>query len=334
MEALKSFEELNNRSFSSVENSNSLDELEQIRLNLLGKKGEITLLFKELGSLSPEAKKDAGAKLNKLRNDLEEQIKIKKSALQRSALNQKLQQEEIDLTLPINAGLPPSSFGSIHPHSALQRELEVIFTGLGFTVVDGPEVEKEYYNFDALNIPDTHPARDTQDTFWTTTGDLLRTHTSCMQIRALEKMTPPLRIVAPGRCFRYERLDASHEHTFYQMEGMLVDRKVTVGHLTYFLRTLIKEIFGEELKIRLRPGYFPFVEPGLELDIWFRGKWLELVGCGLVHPNVFRACGVDPNEWQGFAFGLGLSRLVMLRYGIDDIRHLMGCDQRFLQQFS
>ena len=172
-----------------------------------------------------------------------------------------------------------------------------------------------------------------QDTIWLENGSLLRTQTSAIQVRALKDKKPPIRIVAPGRCFRYERLDATHEHTFYQMEGMMIDKKVTVGHLIYFMKTLLREIFGEDQKIRLRPGYFPFVEPGFELDIWFKGKWLELLPCGLVHPKVLSAGGIDPNKWQGLAFGLGLSRLVMTKYGIDDIRHLQSADLRFLRQF-
>ncbi len=216
---------------------------------------------------------------------------------------------------------------------------------MGFSVVYGPEVETEWHNFDALNIPPTHPARDAQDTFWLTDGHLLRTHTSPVQVRAMEKFGAPLRIIAPGRVFRNEEVDASHEHTFYQLEGMMVDREVSVGHMLYFMRSLLAAIFGRDVTVRLRPGFFPFVEPGFELDIQClicggtgcpvckQSGWVELLPCGLVHPNVLRAGGIDPEEWNGFAFGLGLTRLVMMRYGIDDIRHLQSGDLRFLRQF-
>ncbi len=216
---------------------------------------------------------------------------------------------------------------------------------LGFTVLDGPEVETEYYNFDALNIPADHPARDMQDTFWLKDGRLLRTHTSPVQIHGLEKLGPPLKIIAPGRVFRNEEVDPSHEHTFYQLEGMMVDRDVSVAHLIYFMKTLLSAVFHREVTVRLRPGFFPFVEPGFELDIQClicSGKgcpvckqsgWVELLPCGLVNPAVLRHGGVDPDQWSGFAFGLGLTRLAMMRYGIDDIRLFSSGDLRFLRQF-
>lgn len=309
------------------------DQLDCLRQSLLGKKGRLTILLKELKSVEADARPAIGNLLNEAKSELESSVASKLEQLSSEGLSAKLEQEWLDVTLPVRVAPPALGPGSLHPLTRVQRELERIFQGLGFTVVDGPEVEREYYNFDALNIPATHPARDMQDTFWTTAGDVLRTHTSPMQVRALESMTPPLRIVAPGRCFRYERIDASHEHTFYQMEGMMVDRHVTVSHLIYFMKTLLREIFGGEQKIRLRPGFFPFVEPGFELDIWFQGRWLELLPCGLVHPRVLQQSGIDPKRWQGFAFGLGLSRLVMSRFQIDDIRHLQGGDLRFLRQF-
>jgi phenylalanyl-tRNA synthetase alpha chain len=314
--------------------SPSAEALESVRVKALGKKGEFTLLMKELGSAAPEDRRALGAALNEAKASLEAALEARLQTLSAGAAAQRLQAERIDVTLPVDSQLVTRSPGSLHPLTAVQRELEQIFEGLGFTVVDGPEVEREYYNFDALNIPVTHPARDMQDTFWTEKGDVLRTHTSSMQVRALERIKPPLRIVAPGRVFRYERSDATHEHTFYQMEGMMVDRNITVGHLVYFMRMLLREILRFDPKIRLRPGYFPFVEPGFELDIWFKNRWLELLPCGLVHPRVLEFGGLDPNEWQGFAFGLGLSRLVMSRYQIDDIRHLQGGDLRFLRQFA
>lgn len=331
---LDSLNKLEEEASAGIEAAAGLDDLEQLRLSLLGKKGRLTLLLKDLKSVEPEQRKDLGAKLNQLKQQLEQLLSKKQEKFAAIASAAKLEAEWIDVSLPAEALCSSAACGSIHPLSAVQRELENIFTGLGFQVVDGPEVESEYYNFEALNIPSTHPARDMQDTIWTSCGSLLRTQTSAMQVRALEQLKPPLRIVAPGRCFRYERIDATHEHTFYQMEGMMVDRVVTVGHLIYFMKTLLREILGFEPRIRLRPGYFPFVEPGFELDIWFKERWLELLPCGLVHPRVLEYGGIDSSQWQGFAFGLGLSRLVMSRYQIDDIRHLQGGDLRFLRQFS
>jgi len=216
---------------------------------------------------------------------------------------------------------------------------------MGFQILDGPEAETEYYNFEALNIPKHHPARDMQDTFWTEDGNLLRTHTSAIQVRGMEKMQPPFKVTGPGRVFRYESIDASHENTFYQVEGMMVDKHISVSHLIFVMKELLREIFQRDVKVRLRPGFFPFVEPGFELDInclicggtgcsvCKQSGWVELLPCGLVHPNVLRAGGIDPEKWQGFAFGLGLNRLVMMRYGINDIRHFQSGDLRFLYQF-
>ncbi|MCL4143702.1 UNVERIFIED_CONTAM: hypothetical protein GTU68_053223 [Idotea baltica] len=275
--------------------------------------------MKCLKDVPGELRKDAGAQLNKAKLVLEDSFSKGKSRLSQLHEHALLAGQWIDVSLPVKAPILTTAPGSLHPVTRVQHELTQIFLSLGFTVVDGPEVETEHYNFDALNIPATHPARDMQDTIWAATGQLLRTHTSTMQVRGMEAIGAPLRIVAPGRCFRYERLDATHEHTFYQMDGMMIDRKVTVGHLLYFMKTLLREIFGFEPKIRLRPGYFPFVEPGFELDIWFEDRWMELLPCGLTHPSVLEAGGIDPNEWQGFAFGLGLSRLVMSRFGRIDV---------------
>jgi len=247
--------------------------------------------------------------------------------------------------------LPPPRLdrGTLHPVVQVTRELEDLFTSMGYRVLDGPEVELDEYNFERLNIPADHPARDTQDTFYCSSPGsnaalLLRTHTSPVQVRAMERLEPPFRAIVPGKVFRQETTDASHEHTFHQMEGLVVDRNVSVGHLIHAMKTLLRGIFKKDIEVRLRPGYFPFVEPGFELDarcpfcesgcsVCKKSTWIELLPCGLVHPNVLRAGGLDPEEWGGFAFGLGLSRLVMLRYGIDDVRHLLGGDLRFLRQF-
>jgi phenylalanyl-tRNA synthetase alpha chain len=235
--------------------------------------------------------------------------------------------------------------GSLHPLTQIQQEIEDLFRSMGFAVLDGPEVEDEQHNFDALNIPPDHPARDMQDTFWLDGGNLLRTHTSPVQVRGMERLPLPLRMIAPGRVFRNESVDASHEHTFYQVEGMMIDRNVSVGNLIYFMQTLLTAVFRREVTVRLRPGFFPFVEPGFELDIRClicggsgcavckHSGWVELLPCGLINPNVLRMNHIDPDEWNGFAFGLGLTRLVMMRYGIDDIRLLQSGDLRFLNQF-
>ncbi|MFT5154111.1 MAG: phenylalanyl-tRNA synthetase alpha chain, partial [Planctomycetota bacterium] len=249
---------------------------------------------------------------------------------------------DFDATL----GGPQQERGSLHPVTQVTRELEDLFLSMGYHILDGPEVELDHYNFEALNIPKDHPARDSQDTFYCDQdGDIvLRTHTSPVQVRAMERLKPPFRAVVPGKVFRQETTDASHDHTFHQMEGLVVGKGISVGHLIGAMKTLLRGIFGREIEIRLRPGYFPFVEPGFELDarcpfcesgcsVCKRTRWIELLPCGLVHPNVLLAGGIDPEEWSGFAFGLGLSRLVMLRHGIDDVRHLLGGDLRFLEQF-
>ncbi len=324
-----------------IESAGNLEELEAVRVESLGRKGELASLSKEFGKLAPEERAEAGKLLNAAKQTLESRFDERKQVFAAAALNLRLESEWLDLTLPA-PGIRP---GSLHPVTQIQREIEDLFTSLGFTVVDGPEVETEHYNFDALNIPPSHPARDMQDTFWLTDGNLLRTHTSPMQVRAMEKFGAPLRVIAPGRVFRNEEVDASHEHTFYQLEGMMIDREVSVAHLIYFMKTLLSHVFRRDVTVRLRPGYFPFVEPGFELDgqcmicggsgcpVCKQSGWLELLPCGLVHPNVLRSGGIDPDQWNGFAFGLGLTRLAMMRYKIDNIRLLLGGDLRFLTQF-
>jgi phenylalanyl-tRNA synthetase alpha chain len=307
----------------------------------LGRKGTLTLVGKEMGKLPPEERAPVGKLLNAARQKLEAALEARKQAFDEAALHARLDSEWIDLTLPA----PGARRGHLHPLTRIQRELEDLFASLGFAVLDGPEAETEYYNFDALNIPPEHPARDMQDTFWLDGGNLLRTHTSPVQVRGMERLGPPLRMIAPGRVFRNESVDASHEHTFYQLEGMMIDRDVSVAHLIYFMKTLLGAIFHRDVTVRLRPGYFPFVEPGFELDIQClicggpgcpvckQSGWVELLPCGLVNPRVLRMSGIDPEQWNGFAFGLGLTRLAMMRYGIDDIRQLQGGDLRFLEQF-
>lgn len=319
----------------------NLEEMEAVRVEVLGRKGTLADFGKQMGKLSAAERVDAGKALNGAKTTLEAAFDIKKTAFESVALNERLQQEWLDLTIP-PPGLMP---GSLHPLTQIQNEIESLFFSMGFTILDGPEVETEFHNFDALNIPADHPARDMQDTFWLEGGHLLRTHTSPVQVRGMQRLGPPLRMIAPGRVFRNEEVDPSHEHTFYQLEGMMVDRNVSVANLLYFMKTLLSGIFKRDTTVRLRPGFFPFVEPGFELDIQCmvcggagcpvckQSGWVELLPCGLVHPNVLRAGGIDPNEFGGFAFGLGLTRLVMMRYLIDDIRWLQSGDLRFLKQF-
>ena len=334
--------ELESGFLARITSARSAEDLEAVRVEALGRKeGALTLIGKEMGKLAPDDRKRIGALLNAAKHRIEKALDTRKQQSADAELRARLEAEWIDLTLPA----PGPRRGHLHPMTHIQRELEDLFVSLGFTVLDGPEVETEYHNFDALNIPPDHPARDMQDTFWLDGGNLLRTHTSPVQVRGMEKLGPPLRMIAPGRVFRNESVDASHEHTFYQLEGMMIDRDVSVAHLLYFMRTLLTAIFKREVTVRLRPGYFPFVEPGFELDIQClicggpgcavckQSGWVELLPCGLVQPNVLRMSGIDPDQWNGFAFGLGLTRLVMMRYGIDDIRLLQGGDLRFLEQF-
>jgi phenylalanyl-tRNA synthetase alpha chain len=333
--------ELHAAALSSLERATTLDSLEALRVEALGRKGKLAEVSKTFGKLTPEERASVGKLLNSVKQDLETRLDARKDALASVAQDARLESEWIDLTAPA-PGVRP---GSLHPITQVQRELEELFVSLGFAILDGPEVETEHYNFDALNIPADHPARDAQDTFWLKDGRLLRTHTSPVQVHALEKFGAPLKVIAPGRVFRNEEVDASHEHTFYQLEGMMVDRDVSVAHLLYFMKTLLSAIFHRDVTVRLRPGFFPFVEPGFELDIQCLicgGKgcpvckhsgWVELLPCGLVNPAVLRAGGVDPERWNGFAFGLGLTRLAMMRYGVDDIRLFAGGDLRFLRQF-
>ncbi|MEP6714944.1 MAG: phenylalanine--tRNA ligase subunit alpha [Terriglobia bacterium] len=324
-----------------IASASSAEELDAVRVEVLGRKGVLAALSKDMGKLSHEERIARGKFINSAKESLETAWEVRKAFFENAALAKRLDSEWMDLTVPAPGPRP----GNLHPITQIQGEIEDLFRSMGFAVLDGPEVETEYYNFDALNIPADHPARDMQDTFWLESGQLLRTHTSPVQVRGMETLGPPLRMIAPGRVFRNESVDASHEHTFYQLEGMMIDRNVSVGNLIYFMKTLLTAIFKREATVRLRPGYFPFVEPGFELDIQClicggsgcpvckQSGWVELLPCGLVNPHVLRASGIDPAEWTGFAFGLGLTRLAMMRYAIDDIRWLQSGDLRFLRQF-
>jgi phenylalanyl-tRNA synthetase alpha chain len=339
-------EDLVRSAIAAIHAAANAEDLEAIRVKVLGRKGELAELSKDMGKLTPAERAERGKFINQSKQALEAEYEGRKAGFERAALATRLDAEWLDLTLP-SPGVRP---GSLHPITQIQWEIEDLFRTLGFSVLDGPEVETEFHNFDALNIPADHPARDMQDTFWLdfdgrAGGHLLRTHTSPVQVRGMKKLGPPLRMIAPGRVFRNESVDASHEHTFYQLEGMMIDRNVSVANLIYFMKTLLTAIFKRDVTVRLRPGFFPFVEPGFELDIRClicggdgcpvckQSGWVELLPCGLVNPHVLRMSGIDPAEWNGFAFGLGLTRLVMMRYAIDDIRWLQSGDLRFLRQF-
>jgi phenylalanyl-tRNA synthetase alpha chain len=317
--------------------------VEGLRVKYLGRKGVLTRLLRSMGELPPAARAEAGKMLNQTKKELEAAIEAK---LARIASDEDAALGSQTAWLDISAPGRRAPRGHLHPITAVSRRLESIFLSLGFHVLEGPEVESDFYNFEALNLPADHPARDMQDTFWLKDGHLLRTHTSPVQVRAMQRFAPPFKAIAPGRCFRYEATDASHDNMFYQCEGLMIDRDISVAHLIYSMKTMLRLIFGrDDVKIRLRPGYFPFVEPGFELDMHCRicdGKgcsvckqsgWVEVLPCGLVHPNVLRHGGIDPGQFSGFAFGLGLTRLTMMLFGIDDIRLLSGGDLRFLEQF-
>lgn len=310
-------------------------DLLNIKSKYLGKKSQLTNLMSELKNMSLDDKKTYGVLFNKIKTDLDKLISDKIEKINNSV------KIKFDKTLPVS-----NEIGSLHPITIVSKEVTDILKKMGFTILDGPEMESEYYNFVALNIPDTHPARDMQDTYWLDNGKLLRTHTSPNQARAIEKYGAPLRICAPGRCYRNEDMDNCHETTFFQLEGMVIDKNISISNLIFVMEGLLREIFKKEVNVRLRPGFFPFVEPGFELDcecLICEGKgcptckgsgWLELCPCGMIHPNVLAAGGVDPQEYSGFAFGLGLTRLAMMKYKINDIRILNSGDLRQLRDFN
>jgi phenylalanyl-tRNA synthetase alpha chain len=332
---------------SELNGVSKVADLLNLKAKFIGKQGPMSEVMKNLKDATPEERKTIGAKANEVKNAIEEQVTKKMLELELQEINENLAKDKIDISLTdsvLEKGLQAAGY---HPVTIIQKEIEDIFISMGFEVLDGPHIEDDYHNFEALNIPATHPARDMQDTFWfADKKHLLRTHTSTIQVRGMKTRKPPFRFVGPGKVFRCERTDASHEMVFHQLEGMMVGENVSVGNLIYFMKTLLTEIFKRDVEVRLRPGFFPFVEPGFELDIKClicTGKgcsvckqvgWVELLPCGMVHPNVLRHGGIDPEKYSGFAFGLGLDRLVMMRYGIDDIRHLHGADLRFNSQFK
>lgn len=316
-------------------------DVESLRIKYLGKKGELTAVLRGMGALSAEERPIIGQLANEVRSAIEEKITSRAAELKAAAQDMKLRAEKVDVTVPGKE----VRRGHLHPLTKAQRELENIFIGMGFEIVEGPEVELDYYNFQALNIPPEHPARDTQDTFYITDNILLRSQTSPVQVRTMEKKRPPIRIISPGRVYRSDAVDATHSPLFHQLEGLVVDKNITMGDLKGTLELFAKRMFGEDTKIRFRPHHFPFTEPSAEVDVscfkcggsgcrFCKGEgWIEILGAGMVHPNVLRGCDIDPDVYSGFAFGLGIERIVLLKHHIDDMRLLYENDVRFIKQF-
>ncbi|SDK75140.1 phenylalanine--tRNA ligase subunit alpha [Natronincola ferrireducens] len=321
--------------------ANSMEALEKARVKYLGKKGELTEVLRGMGSLSPEERPKIGKVANEVRETIEALLEEAKSLLKTKDLERQLAAEAIDITMPGKE----IKLGKKHPLTQGLDELKNIFIGMGFKIAEGPEVETVYYNFDALNAPANHPSRDMTDTFYINEDVILRTQTSPVQVRVMEKIKPPIRIISPGRCFRNDTPDATHSPMFHQLEGLVIDKGITLGDLKGTLEVFAKAFLGSHTEIKFRPHYFPFTEPSAEVDAscfkcggdgcgFCKGSgWIELLGAGMVHPNVLRNCGIDPEIYSGFAFGMGIDRLTMLKYGIDDIRLFFENDMRFLNQF-
>ena len=308
--------------------------LDQVRVQYLGKKGELTQQLKSLGKLSAEERPAAGAKINEAKQQVQDAITIKRTMMAADALSKQLAVESIDVTLPGRAQVN----GGLHPVTMTIERIENFFSQIGFSVAQGPEIEDDYHNFEALNIPAHHPARAMHDTFYFGDGTLLRTHTSGVQVRTMEKQQPPIRIICPGRVYRCDS-DQTHSPMFHQIEGLLVDDHISFADLKGILHNFLNVFFERDLQVRFRPSYFPFTEPSIEVDIGYQGedgeqKWLEVLGCGMVHPKVFEHSGIDTEKYTGFAFGMGVERLAMLRYGVKDLRMFFENDLRFLAQFS
>ena len=316
-------------------------DLSEIRVKYLGKKGELTAVLRSMGSLSPEERPAFGQRANEVRAQIEAEIERRQTEMKSAMRDRALRAEKLDVTVP-GEDVP---FGHIHPLSRVQHEIEDIYIGMGYSIAEGPEDELDYYNFQALNIPPEHPARDTQDTFYITDNVLLRSQTSPVQVHVMEKERPPIRILSPGRVYRSDAVDATHSPLFHQIEGLVVDRGVTMGDLKGTLAMFARRMFGSDTKIRFRPHHFPFTEPSAEVDVscfacggkgcrFCKGEgWIEILGAGMVHPNVLSGCSIDPEEYSGFAFGLGVERVALLKYHIDDMRLLYENDVRFLGQF-
>lgn len=337
----EALEEIRQKARKELADVKDPKELEDARVRYLGKKGELTAILKQMGSLSAEERPIIGALANEVRVEIEEEIARAQEDLKERMLKDRLASEKLDVSLP-GTKCPT---GKKHPFSKVLDEMEDIFIGMGFQIAEGPEVETDYYNFEALNLPKNHPARDTQDTFYISENILLRTQTSPVQVRTMEKQKPPIRIISPGRVYRSDELDATHSPLFHQMEGLVVDKGITMADLKGTLEIFVKRLYGEDSVVRFRPHHFPFTEPSAEMDVQCfkchgegcsvcKGEgWIELLGCGMVHPKVLANCGIDPEEYSGFAFGMGIERLVMRRYTITDLRLMFENDLRFLDQF-
>ncbi len=334
-------EQIKADALSKIENSDTLEKLNEIRVNFLGKKGELTAVLKSMKDVAPEERPKVGQMVNETREEIEKVLEKHISQMEKALREAKMKTEVIDVTLPAKK----NNVGHRHPNTIALEEVERIFIGMGYEVVEGPEVEKDYYNFEALNIPKDHPARDEQDTFYITEDIVLRTQTSPVQVREMEKGKLPIRMIAPGRVFRSDEVDATHSPSFHQIEGLVIDKNITFADLKGTLAEFARELFGEETKVKFRPHHFPFTEPSAEMDVtcfkcggsgcrFCKGSgWIEILGCGMVHPNVLNMSGIDPEEYSGFAFGVGLERIALLKYEIDDMRLLYENDIRFLKQF-
>ncbi len=323
------------------EASAALEKLNDVRVNILGKKGELTAVLKGMKDVAPEDRPKVGQMVNDTRAEIEAALEKAKKKMERALREAAMKAEVIDVTLPAKK----NTVGHRHPNFIVLEEVERIFVGMGYEVVEGPEIEKDYYNFEALNIPADHPAKDEQDTFYINGDILLRTQTSPVQVRTMEQKKPPIRMLAPGRVFRSDEVDATHSPSFHQIEGMVIDKGITFADLKGTLQEFAKELYGPKTKVKFRPHHFPFTEPSAEMDVscfkcggkgcrFCKGEgWIEILGCGMVHPKVLRMSGIDPEEYSGFAFGMGLERISLLKYEIDDMRLLYENDVRFLKQF-
>lgn len=326
---------------AQIEAAENLERLNEVRVGVLGKKGALTELLKGMKDVAAEDRPKVGQMVNEVRAEIEKALEEEKSRLEDLALEARLKEEVLDVTLPSKK----NQVGHRHPNTIALEEVERIFVGMGYEVVEGPEVEKDYYNFEALNIPKDHPARDEQDTFYINDEIVLRTQTSPVQVHTMEKGKLPIRMIAPGRVFRSDEVDATHSPSFHQIEGLVIDKNITFADLKGTLAEFAKELFGESTKVKFRPHHFPFTEPSAEVDVscfkcggkgcrFCKGSgWIEILGCGMVHPKVLRMSGIDPEEYSGFAFGMGLERIALLKYEIDDMRLLYENDARFLKQF-
>lgn len=327
--ATPDYDALRTDALARIEGAADLAALAEIRVETVGRSAPIPLALRDVGSLPAEERGQAGKRLNEIRQELEAAIEAKKRVLEDAALEEQLAHDRMDVTLPGR----PLPHGGLHVLTQTRREIEDIFLALGYSIAEGPEIESEYNNFTALNIPDDHPAKADSDTLWISDGVLLRTHTSPVQVRVMNSQKPPIAVICPGRVYRRDTQDATHSPIFHQVEGLVVDEGISLAHLKGTLELVAKRLFGEDRRVRLRPGFFPFTEPSVEMDVSWGDGWMEVLGAGMVDPNVFELAGIDPERYTGFAFGMGIERIAMLRHGIPDIRMFYDNDVRFLSQF-